>query len=463
MIKARLIWPPYPYQAGFCITDDTDAATLETVRLVYDFLLSVNLPTTKTVWAFEPKHPCGIPATPASTLRGVTLQDRDYLNYCRSLRAQGFEIALHGASAGNNTRDMIIAAFNLLESEFGNDGTYICHAKNADNIYWEHKTAPGYLSHLLVKRFSRYQCFGEQKNSPYFWGDVCADKVKQIRLFRTRNTNTLAFNPSMPYFDERKPYVRSWFSATKRSFHDCTSEDALDKLCRENGLTVLYQYLHRYADGSRAGVSSQFEVDALRLVNHPDIWTATTAQAMDRLRAMRRVFIGFHKNTLYLVNTGETPIEKIQLILSDKVFHPADEVIEQNGNRLCVKRIDPQEIKVITFRGPVRALGKRCIPLNQHGHGRARFGFGECIINVGDQHWQVDDRLVLPPQRFSFRFNKDGEPTQAVSRASTWEQHLLFAGQAMIIVRELALRRRSVDYQKFLDAEEIALENHDNW
>ncbi len=105
MNQARVLWTPYPYKAGFCITDDTDTASMTAVSLVYDFLKEISLRTTKTVWAFEPDEPCGIPATPESTLRGVTLEDREYFDYCKSLYNAGFEISLHGASAGNNRRD----------------------------------------------------------------------------------------------------------------------------------------------------------------------------------------------------------------------------------------------------------------------------------------------------------------------------------------------------------------------
>ncbi len=104
-MKAKLVWPPHPYRAGFCITDDTDAATFEQVKAVYDYLLSRNFRTTRTVWAFKPMDRCGVPPIPDSALRGITLEDRRYLEYCKTLHERGFEICLHGASAGNNTRE----------------------------------------------------------------------------------------------------------------------------------------------------------------------------------------------------------------------------------------------------------------------------------------------------------------------------------------------------------------------
>jgi len=53
MSPAKLIWPPFPYQAGFCITDDPDDEDLESVKLVYDYLQAIGLVTTKAVWPFR--------------------------------------------------------------------------------------------------------------------------------------------------------------------------------------------------------------------------------------------------------------------------------------------------------------------------------------------------------------------------------------------------------------------------
>ncbi len=38
-MNAKLLWSPFPYKAGICITDDTDAATFGQVKSVYDYLL----------------------------------------------------------------------------------------------------------------------------------------------------------------------------------------------------------------------------------------------------------------------------------------------------------------------------------------------------------------------------------------------------------------------------------------
>src|SRR5262249_23439651 len=158
---------------------------------------------------------------------------------------------------------------------------YICHAKNAENPYWHEKVAPRGPAQRLLKLASHYQCSGEDPDSPYFWGDLCLAKVRHIRLFRTRSVNTLAENPSMPYFDPEKPRVTGWFAATKRSFADATAPAALERLTREHGLCVLYQYMHRYADREGRGVQPAFRAAAERLIATPGIWIDTTSALMD--------------------------------------------------------------------------------------------------------------------------------------------------------------------------------------
>jgi hypothetical protein len=109
---ARIIWPPYPYEAGFCITDDPDASTLAQTRTVYDYLMKKSFVTTKAVWAFEPEMRCGIPPIPDSALRGITLADPNFASYCKELHHNGFELCLHGASVSfQNITDHPIPLF----------------------------------------------------------------------------------------------------------------------------------------------------------------------------------------------------------------------------------------------------------------------------------------------------------------------------------------------------------------
>ena len=460
MAVAELRWPPFPHRAGFTITDDTDAASLDTVRAVYDVLDAHGVRATKTVWVFPPEEPCGIPALPPSIQRGVTLADPDYRRYCEHLAARGFEITLHGATAGNNRRATIERAFAELDRSFPRAATYICHAKNADNPYWQEKVvARGPLRWLLSRYAGAHRCSGEDPASPYFWGDLCRERVRYIRLVRTRDANTLAANPSMPYFEREKPYVRGWFSATKRSFRFVTQDDVLERLQREWGLCMLYQYMHRWAD---AGVAKpDLVAGARRLAARPAIWCDTAGRLLDRLRLLQAVFLAARGRSLWLVNTNDEPVEWLQVETSARPARPVPGVTAAGGV-LCVATLAAGAQLELELDQPVAARGRTAVAIDAAGHGRAAFGHGVAWFALGDAPWDTAG-LRVPAHGHVVRFAPGLEATAPRSRAGDRELTRLFVTQAAIVGRELLFRGRKLDSNRWLGADAIALEDHGNW
>ncbi|MBN1578270.1 MAG: hypothetical protein JW913_17045 [Chitinispirillaceae bacterium] len=461
-VPACLLWLPAPFSAGFCITDDTDAATFEGVKIVYDYLSRHGLLTTKTVWPFPPKEKSGIPATPGSTLRGITLEDAAYRSYCRELHAHGFEIALHGASAGNNKRESTAGAFALLEREFSRTPVYICHSKNAENIYWGGKTIPWKWCAGLAKIGGSHVFSGEKEDSPYFWGDICFENVRFIRLFRTRNTNTLKTNPSMPYHDPRRPFVRGWFSATKRSFHDCTTPAALQKLKDEHGLTVLYQYLHRYADHAAHAVDHRFAGAVERLTEDKSIWIRPAGTILTRLQQMQGVFCFYRRDRFWLLNTNYQAIDDVQVQFGGACTVAAEAAMRQSGDTLAIDRLPGRSLAC--FKTSIAPLfrSRRCFHLSERLAAKVPYGFGDLYVNAADEERTIGGKMVGP--RSFLLENKVGtDDFTPMSRIGFLEEVRLFSGQVAIILREILFKGRKLNSRKFLGAETIALENHDIW
>jgi hypothetical protein len=465
MIRGRVIWPPYPYEAGFCVTDDTDAATYEQVRAVYEFLLSRRFVTTKTVWPFLPSDRCGIPPTPQSTLRGITLQDERYHAFCKMLHDKGYEICLHGASAGNNLRESTIRAFDFVRATIGPADTFICHAKNADNMYWNEKITSLFPFNCLIKLVSRYESSGEIPTSPYFWGDICRDTIQQIRLYRTRCVNTLRKNPSMPYYCYNRPYVNGWFSATKRSIGDCAQQEEQEKLVEQNGLTVLYQYLHRYADPNGRDLNKRF-VDAIdSLVSNDAIKIDTVSNTMERLRALQRTFILYNDTYVWIVNANRYPLKSFQMVFD----RPADLSLNDGpvknvGHTAVIDEIPAQTIMQITSNAAICVQGRRCFPT----HGKKRIchniAHARLYVNLSESVWHVSNALHMEPGSFSLQMAPSLSSASGLSSLPLREELSLLTGQMWIIAREMLFKNRSLNSDKYLDgSKEIMLENHDNW
>jgi hypothetical protein len=465
VIHAKVIWPPYPYKAGFCVADDPDAATFEQTKAVCDFLMSRSFVITKAVWPFRPTEKCGIPPTPSSTLRGITLEDSAYLSYCKELHSQGFELCLHGASAGNNVRERTRDAFDFLTNHIAPSETFICHSKNADNIYWEDKTTSLFPFRTLLRWYSKHSCSGEDRASPYFWGDICASRINQIRLYKTRCLNTLKRNPSMPYHDPLKPLVNAWFSATKRSLSDCATTAALDRLKRENGLTVLYQYLYRYADPQTVKLNKKFVQSVDRISSDPEILVRTVSSMMERLRGIQGVFVAFQERSFWLVNVSDVDIDNLQIVSSHPLtVETKEDSIVALGCTLLMKTLPKKSIKFVRASDRIIFSHRNAFRLGNDKHVTFTLPFGELMINLSETDWQAGDRGVLPPGSFLLQTVRSGTGIPLLSALSRGEELRLVSDQISVIAREVILKGRSLNTEKYLDgSRDIPLENHDHW
>lgn len=462
MITARLIWIEHPFDAGFCITDDTDDATLIQTKAVYDFLVQHKFVTTKTVWPYSPSEPCGIPATPQSTLRGITLENLEYLNYCKMLSSQGYEICLHGASAGNNIRKSTVEAFNFLNTHFGDSDTFICHSKNAENLYWENKVTSLFPFKQMLEHYSKHTTSGEITESPYFWGDICQSRVKQIRLYRTREINTLKVNPSMPYYDKNKPYVNYWFSATKRRIADCATDYAIESLKKENGLIVLYQYLHRYADFRTGLLNNRFVAAIERLSSEHYLQIATTSKHMDRLRRIRNVVIFKYRNLYWFINSDDSKIKNLQFKLSSNTNLEIDSKnIRQIGSRIVIVEIESKTSLHFQCDLPLQFTNCRFIELQVNSSKTVLTPSGNVTVRINEKPTNLPND---PDIVFRFEFQKPNEKNRELECIPMSEEYRLIINQFTIMLREFLFKGRNINSDKYLDAtKEILLENHDNW
>lgn len=318
-MKLRLLRWPYPYRWAFGITDDTDGATVDTVREVYEFCLSLGIRPTKSVWTHPATEPCGyvrrMPPDP-----GVTLEDAEYRAYCQGLAARGVEISLHGASAGNNTREQVIAGFARVREVFGAvPPVYTCHSLNAEHPHWgeSHFGSPitRRAARALLRRRERF--FGEVEGDPHYWLDHCWESVRYVRLFRTLDLNVLRRNPSMPYHQHDKPGVRFWFSATAQDHEACrkVSRRAMDRLAREDGAFLLYAHMHHFVSAgasTESGLRGDVE-GALRLIGErEDCWKAGASEILDRCLASKNLIVTVRRRGTVVTNPTAVPLPDFQ-------------------------------------------------------------------------------------------------------------------------------------------------------
>ncbi|MDD3731869.1 MAG: hypothetical protein PHU88_05795 [candidate division Zixibacteria bacterium] len=230
---------------AFTIVDDTDNATLANIKGIYDFLYEQGFRTTKTVWVFPTND------TSEWANLGASLEDSAYQAFVLDLQNKGFEIALHGARGGSSKRSEIITALEKYKETFGDyPKIHINHALNTDNLYWgRDKFSFAPFKYLYGGIFSNKEYYGHVPGSEYFWGDLAQQYITYVVNLSFFDINLLKINPSLPYHDPDKPYVRYWFHTSDggyvTSFNELIKKKNIDRLEKEGGVCLVYTHLAR--------------------------------------------------------------------------------------------------------------------------------------------------------------------------------------------------------------------------
>jgi len=237
-----MIWPN---NKSFALTiiDDTDFATIENIKPVYDYLYNNGIISTKTVWTYSCRD----------SFKGQSLADCDYLAFIRDLSQKGFEIASHGAGSGLFTREEILASLEDFKNKIGYyPNIFINHASNSDCIYWGVERFSSifrflYIFARKVLRKKQIKSGGSNPDSISFWGDVCKEKIQYIRGCTFNAINTLKIDRRMPFIVKKRiEYSNFWFSSSDgrncEEFCRLLSAKNINSLEREHGLCIVYTH-----------------------------------------------------------------------------------------------------------------------------------------------------------------------------------------------------------------------------
>ncbi|MBD9375232.1 hypothetical protein IB238_21660 [Rhizobium sp. ARZ01] len=279
----KLCWPDGKSFA-FTVFDDTDRATPGNFEKVYDCLRDNGLRTTKSVW------PIRGPQT--SRLGGATCEDPVYLEYIRELLRDGFEIGFHGATYHSSERATIAHGLEYFHELFGSyPRTMANHAESAENIYWGDARLSGIRRQAYrLLHFKRLRFYGHCEKSPYFWGDLCRDRIDYVRNFTTGDINTLKAYPCMPYYDPQRPFVKQWFSSSEgpnvHSFLRVISEANQDRLEAEAGACIMYTHFAAGFQDTNGNLNQRFR-ELIRRLASKNGWFAPVATFLDYVRQQR--------------------------------------------------------------------------------------------------------------------------------------------------------------------------------
>lgn len=272
---------------AFTIIDDTDVATLQNIRPVYELLAELGMRTTKTVW------PLACPEGSVDYHQSETLEDPEYRAYVLSLRDRGFELSWHAATMESSLRERTLEGFERFREIVGYPPrVHANHAYNRENLYWGVDRLDDRILRRLFLPFTGVPedfYAGHREGSPYWWGDLAREVVTYARNLTFTEIDTLAVNPSMPYADPRRPLARWWFSASDAedvdAFVTLLSDANLDRLERRGSACIVATHIgKRFAPG---GVLDPRVEERLRALAKRSGWFVPVSTLLDHLRTQR--------------------------------------------------------------------------------------------------------------------------------------------------------------------------------
>ena len=270
---------------AFSILDDTDDATLENVKPMYDVLRQRGFRTTKTVW------PLDCPEGSRHFFAADTLQRKPYLDFVHELVETGFELAFHGATMESSPRPRTLEGLELIRAEFGRYPRLFCnHGHNRENLYWasnRYRSRPFRAFSRVLASGASDRFEGEQEASAYFWGDVCRDVIDYVRNFTFNRLDLLAVDSAMPYRLASTPYVNHWFSTADApdvtAFNRLLRRQDIDRLAAAGGVCLVSTHLGK--GFVRDGVVNPETVALLAYIADKDGWFVPVSQILDWLRS----------------------------------------------------------------------------------------------------------------------------------------------------------------------------------
>src|SRR5450755_1705569 len=269
-------------QFAFSIFDDTDVATLEYIRPIYELLERLGFRTTKSVWPLSYQG--------SSEYEGSsTLEDSEYAKYMLHLQERGFEIAFHGARMESSERAEIHKAFEVYQHTLGRYPTaYAAHGHNRDNLYWgvdRFRFGLWRWLYAVAGRGRERHGEGHLTGSPFYWGDLAQRHLRYVRSFTYDELNLWKITPAIPYRTAGTPGVNAFFPSSfadnVEEFIELMSPTRQAQLEREGGLAIVGTHFGK--GFLRDGRVHPQVVEILTRLSHRPGWFQPVSTLLDYL------------------------------------------------------------------------------------------------------------------------------------------------------------------------------------
>ena len=410
---------PFPeeFDCAFTIVHDADDAYSERLAPLFDVFDEYGIKITASVFAFWDKddNPADLwtkwnTTDPFGKPKAVPLAHPPECEFYESLAANGHEIALHTASDGHDTRDVIIDAFEFYKSVFGHHpATYVEHRDNLQNLCnsGSDPRSPYYINDVLstyqpwvwlvspsslpYNGYGRYFDVLSTQKPLYGWTlvrmwGVLKGLLKTGRLDAQNGRDLHTMMAGGTPFDRFAAKKYGLAKAFRRSgrrdpssgdgFLAWYSKPHVDALEAEHGLALVYTHLNtKWLDRRSKTMRREIE-ECLAYIASKNVWLATAAQILNRFRLSENTQAERCGPWLRVTNQGAVPIGNVAVLAPRGVrvrcVESADNEcrVSEDHKKVVIQTLGPGEMFVFE----VLSVGRRECTLKRLGASIARNG-----------------------------------------------------------------------------------------
>lgn len=352
-------WQISPYPDGrdwaFTIVHDADDAFSARLGPLFDEFDRCGIKVSVTAFAFWADWAGGgsvwdtwMREDPFRKPRAVPLEHPEEREFYKSLVARGHEVGLHTASDSHDPRERVERAFEFFRGEFGMyPPIYVEHRDNLENHqYRGADPASDYFITDLLNRYKPWVWIVSPSAIPYdgrgryfdvlssqrpllgygwarAWGTL-KGLIKTRRWDRENGRLYELLRRGGSPFDEYARRKYGLARAFRRSglyrqadgsgFLEWYQDRHLDALEQHGGLAIVYTHLNTNWLDIESRRMRPALAARLAAVASRNVWLATASAILERLWAMKRVFIADDGDWVKIVNASDRQVDGLTVV-----------------------------------------------------------------------------------------------------------------------------------------------------
>ncbi|HEX3019301.1 MAG TPA: hypothetical protein VHP36_03320, partial [Chitinispirillaceae bacterium] len=234
----------------------------------------------------------------------------------------------------------------------------------------------------------------------------------------------------------------------------------------QNGVSILYQYMHRYVNNDNMTICKDAAETLTRVAADSRILKKPVSFILNRLKTFQNILIVQNQDYYYLINTTDRPVESVRIDLerTNDFISDVSYTIDKINKTVVFPIVD--KLSYVRFKTSDKIFKRKYHMKIHEDFGVIKFSNANIYINLAgnEKYLNLNKSMIKinPYGVFVDFLNHDSERLGILKEISLREIYKLKAGQFFILLREHLFLGRKFSTRNYLN-DPGKIENVTNW